>query len=292
MNLSEYEKGKPLSFFRATKRTINCYTQSAFSYLAVKFGENYQLCQGRLLLHWGGTSIGSRHFQSSNVRAGVYRLEDLDLTLQQFIEILLTGPLPTPHGTLHFPSEQGRSHSIWFDLHRLAEDAQRRYIQLSIQGDRHNQPSRELDWELKAASPPFEGVAELCSEYSIGVVNSGSTEVSIAATNVAEATADSFVSGTRCCIKLALAGGLERKEASIGYRIVLSDGKVAKRAEISNEMLTWTSANGVQRGEFEMDVPAPAYPTDNCYFEDSRRGEVRIGISREVQSLCHNEGDA
>jgi len=282
MSLDEYQRKKLDEFFEATKLTLDCYKHTSFSYFAVKHGDGFRLCQGSLLLQWTPMASGPPHFRSSNVRAGIYRLDELNLTPRNFIETLLSGVLQTPQVELHFPPEKDRPYSIYFDPFYSnsnfygVQPQGPRYMRLEIQGERHNHSieSRELDWELKAASPRFVGVRELCAEYGMGSINTSSIDVRIIATNVAAIAPDSFVSGPMARLKMVLADGLDREKASIGYRMMESGNKVVKRDEVLGKALSWTTAEGVQRGEVEIDVPV------GSIFD------CAANYAGEVQHLC------
>jgi len=164
-----------------------------------------------------------------------------------------------PQGELSFPPEQGRSHSIYFNpFHSEGIPLQHRQMQLYIRGDRRDRVgSPKLDWELRAATTPFDNVQELCSEFLIGATNGDSVAVEVLALNIAAVGPDSSVNGIKAHLVVHLANGLEREKSSIGYRVI-EKNVVVKRETLSGGALFWTSGNNFQRGEAELDVQAGA----------------------------------
>ena len=262
MALRDHARQQIDGFFEATQRTLGCYKHSTFSYFAVKHGNDFHLCQGRLRLQWTPTIVKSVAFESPNVRAGICKLDDLNPTPRGFAEALLSGVLRTPQGELLFPPEKDGSYFMYLDLFKSGlagvQPIGKRQLQLIVRGERHYQTveTRELDWELRAARPPFNGLKELCSECLVGPIDASNLQVEMLAANVASLAPDSSICGTNAKLRILLANGLERTEASLGYRITERGGIVSKRGSVSGNELSWTASNGAQCGEATMDVPS------------------------------------
>jgi Holliday junction resolvase len=246
-------------FFSAIQPNLAGYKHSSFSYLALRKGDGFELAQGRLLLHGTQMMSPSKYFESESIKAEFYRIDEVKLTLGEFIESLLTGKFQTPHGEIRFPPDQGGSYSIYFNpFFSNGTPNQYRQMQLCLRGNRRDYlDSPKFDWELKAAATPFENVQELCADFSIGSTNGDFATVEILAFSVAAVGVESFVNGTKAKLVINLANGLEREKSSVGYRII-ERNSVVKRGLISGAALSWQNANMFQSGQAELEVSAGA----------------------------------
>ena len=257
--MSDYERRNIEDFFKAIEPNLPGYQHSSFSYLALKTGDAFALAQGRLALPGVPASIPSGCFQSENIKAGIFRLLEVNMTPRGFVEDLLTGTLRTPQGDLRFHPEQGRSHSVYFSSHHPdGISAQRRQIHLTISGgQRQRIESTVLDWELKAAPTPFFNVQDLCDEFWVGQIRGDSVSVEIIAFNVAVVATESSIEGTKAKLVIVIADGLATESASIGFR-VFDRNRVAKRGLLPGSELKWQKIENVQRGIGDIEVPAGA----------------------------------
>jgi hypothetical protein len=111
----------------------------------------------------------------------------------------------------------------------------------------------QLDWELRAAPTPYDGLQELLFEYQPGIMR-GVNCVDVAAFAVALIDNTSAVNGEKALIVIRKALSASPTKIAVGYRI-LEKGKVVKRARLDGNSFVWTEADGVSRGTAEMDVP-------------------------------------
>jgi len=262
MNLPEHERKTLDEFFIAIEPILPGYKKHAsFSYLAIKHGDVFVLSQGRLHLQGVPLPVPPRYFESQNVRAGNFKLIELGNPPKDLIETLLSGKLPTPHDVeLNFPVEQNRSYSVYFNpFHTDGIQSQRRQMQLVISGGYRPQlNSQKIDWELKAATTPYDSVQDLCSEYVVGPISQNShISVEVAAHNIAVIDASSSVKRNKAHLVIVLADGLDRRKASIGFR-VFDKNKIIKRRQISGSKLKWRKKNAVQSGVVDVRVPSGA----------------------------------
>jgi hypothetical protein len=260
MIIHEHDRKTLEEFFEAIKFNLAGYKHASLSYFAVKNGDNFELSQGRLLLQCAPIAVPSEPFHTSNVRAGIYKLDELKQTPRGVVESLLSGKLSTPVGELIFPSHQDRPHSIYFNPSQTdGIQFQHRQMQLTIRGGRRQQIySMNLGLELKAASRPFDNIQDLCNEYEVGQISGDEMSVEVVAFNVATVAADSSIKGTKACLAILLADGLEREKASLGYQIV-EKSKVIKRDMAAGATIeSWTTVGSYQRGEIKIDVPLGA----------------------------------
>jgi hypothetical protein len=247
-------------FFAAIAPYEAAYQHVAFSYLAVTFGEQFVLVQGRIFMNTSPPPGRQQHFQSAHVRAGNYTLEELGLDLRGLIDQVLTGTLKTPRGVLLFPAAPGGRHAASFvPFHPDGLLSQRRLNVLTLmagQTDTIRQP--DIDWEIKAASPPYDGLQELAVEFGLGPPAQRPPFIEIVAYNVEAIDVQrSKVSGTSANIHVLLAKGLAPDRLTLGYRVYVP-GSATARSVISGASMQWTEEEQAQHGETEIQIPVAA----------------------------------
>ena len=134
-------------FFEAIELSLPGYNHCFFSYLALRTGDKFLLNQGQLVLHTMPATVPSKYYHSENIRAGFFRLEDLNFGPKAMIDKILSGIVPTPQGELEFPPGQQGNHSMYFSpFHSDGIPIQFRQMNLFIRGERRPQvPTPMLD---------------------------------------------------------------------------------------------------------------------------------------------------
>jgi hypothetical protein len=214
-------RSSPTIFSRRSPHLKKAFGNAGFSYLAVRLGEDFVLLRARLFLNLTPSAVPLPHFRSPSVRAGHYKLAELGLDVQGLIERLCVGLLNTPDGELRFPG--GNYTASFVPFHPDALQNQVRHNVLTIMGEQAEtirQP--DIDWEIKAASRPYEGLQELANELGLGPLTERSVYVEIFAPNISAIdTKMSKVAGTNADIQVVLAKGLNTGLVTLGYRIYL-----------------------------------------------------------------------
>jgi hypothetical protein len=232
---------------------------SSFSYLAVKHGEDFYLVQGALIINVAPSKTPYSHFRSDNIRAGNYRLSELNLDARAVVTALLSGQLPTPDGKLLFPgNESGNLGATYEPFHHVGLKNQSRYDVLTLLGGSQASYIRQplLDWELRATPAPYDGLQELASEYNIGSLR-GIVSVEVTAFNVAAVDFTSIVSGSNAKLRVFLVHGLSTENVTLGYRI-FTQGRVESRSMIKGSAMEWTQTADFQHGTVDIVVPNAA----------------------------------
>jgi hypothetical protein len=213
-------------FFKNIKPLSKAF-QESFSYVAVRHEGKFVLLKGIIFFHTGPTKAPFTHFESENVRAGHYTLSSLKLTPKKLIAAALAGEIKTPDGVLVFPpytevgarGEVGNYSSTYLPFHPVGLQNQYRANLLRVSGASlatygHHQPF--FDWELKAASTPYDSLQELMSEYLLGFIEAESVTVEAIAFNVAVVNFGSQVTGTVARPTVHLAKGLQPEKTTVG----------------------------------------------------------------------------
>jgi hypothetical protein len=151
------------------------YTNDSFAYVGIGTPDGMVLLQGSLLLNVLPRDY-PQTFNTANVRAGHFPLSTVGLDRRAFMDKAIQGVVPTPDGDLIFAgSSPGEYGGTYVPFHQYGAQTQSRLGLLTLIGHQTyeylDQP--RVDWELRAASTPYDGVTELLSEYQLGALRQG-----------------------------------------------------------------------------------------------------------------------
>ncbi len=246
------------SFLASIEQIQDAYTNDTFSFIALRVLNEYVLIRGTLYLNVQSTSIPLTNFESANIYAGHFRLADVKFSREEFIKSLLLGEVITPRHIVRFPpNSSSKQYGARFDpFHEIANAQQRRMSVLSIFGDENarflTQP--DLDWELRAAPTPYDGLHDLLLEFQPGVLGMVNT-VEVIAYEVAAIDLSSAVDGETAHLIIRTALSASQDQVAVGYRII-EKGKVIKRSQINGKSFVWSKLDGgLARGAAEIKVP-------------------------------------
>ena len=241
-------------FFAAIEPMAHAYQKSSFTFLAVKNGAQFTLVQGSLFLVVP-SSFPFSSFASASVLAGHHPLTE---SARSFVESLLDGKVRFPGVDIEFPaSHAGEYLATYQPFHPAGLQNQNRFNVLRISGAEQTLHIRQphLDWELKAAATPYDGIQELMNEYQLGLLRGDAASVEILAPSIAAVDFSSPVIGKKAKLLVRLANGLLTEKFKLGYR-VLNQGRVVERKRLDGSAFRWTSsADAPQEGSAELDVP-------------------------------------
>jgi hypothetical protein len=120
---------------------------------------------------------------------------------------------------------------------------------------KHSIPAlQELDWELKAANPPYDSLDELIEEYGIGGMGGDYCEIEVVAPCLVVIDPVSVITGRKADVMLKLPVQLAASDVGLGYRIVTPDGRV-QRGRVSTDSITWRTDGTSCIGSTVLNVP-------------------------------------
>jgi hypothetical protein len=248
-------------FFSAIQPFESAYTDVTFTYFAVRRDDQFVIVRGFIRLAFDSLNVPSNHFVTDNVRAGAYRLSELNLTVRDLAENLLRGTVQTPHGDLSFPANESANYAAnYFPLFSETVDPCRYRVLRLLGGSYPSIQQPDLGWELKASDPPYHGVGELLTDYFMGGLPFEPTaRLEIIALNLAAVDGqNSQISGEHAMIRVRLPKTLSRDKVRLGYRVV-SQGRALKRGLIAGDALVWTEGANLDSGEAALEIPAGAF---------------------------------
>lgn len=275
---------KPIDeFFKAIAPFECAFVNLVFSYIAAKSGTKFEIVYGRVFLNTIASSAPNLTFQTPNLRAGRFTLAELKLDLRHFVEHLLSGKIDTPQGDLYFPV-QGRCATSFTPFHPDGLINQLRYNVLTIMGaPTRPLPQPDIDWELKAAPDPYDGLQEVINEFGLAGMSKPTATVEIAAFNVAVIDAASRVSGTNADLSINIAHGLSPERAKTAYRIY-APSTPPIRGVVSGENMQWTDDGNIRRGRTNLQVPNAAVVNCAAVYNDIAQGHLWIGDPERAQN--------
>ena len=262
IDMNTHDKENVDRFFSTITPWEEAYSHIGFSYFAVRKDGAINLLQGRLFLHTAPSAIPHTQFETARVLVGYFPLSELGVSLHEFVvQLTETGEINTPIGKLVFPIEKDRGASAYFNaFHQEGIASGNRLPVLTLSGAQQNsyieQP--DIDWELKAASQPFDSLDELLAEYLLGIYRGRDfASVEVVATNVAAINFSSIVSGEVASPSVYLAKSLDKDKCKIGFRVFLH-GKVMARNSIGGNELSWAEEGHFLHGVGTVKIPTGA----------------------------------
>jgi hypothetical protein len=234
------------------------YTHPGFGFFAARKEGKLILMHGRLFLNTTAPRIPRSQLQTENIAAGYFSLAELNLTPAELINKLLASEsIETPIGEFRFPLEGERYSSFFTPFYQDTLTSGRKVSLLRISGDERqsyiSQPN--LDWELKAATTPYDSLSELMNEYWLGGYQGDYANIEVAAFDVVEVDVNSVVQGETAKPAVCLSNGLDHNECSLGYRVMLH-GEVVKRGTISGSDMEWKCSERYQHGTGMISIPS------------------------------------
>jgi hypothetical protein len=246
------------SFIAAIAPLEDAYQNDNFAYVAVRTPAGFVIVRGYLHLSINEGPPLLPHFQSATIRAGHFRLTDVKLNRRQFIDCTCGGVIPTPDGELLFPTHNGHPGAQFIPFHPEGLKTQSRLCMLRLLGSetRQHTDSEALNWELRAADPPYDGLVDLLTEYRLFQLADVST-IEVVAYSVCAIDARSTIDGEGARMAIQLASSLSRENVSAGYRII-DQGKTVARGRFVGTDFTWADEGVHQLGTRDFNVPRAA----------------------------------
>jgi hypothetical protein len=270
-------------FFAAIAPFEVAFHHVNFSYIAIKKGAQFEIVCGRVFLNTAPPTGLPQPFASSNIRAGHYKLSDLGGDVRNLMAQLIEGKVPTPNGPLHLPTPPGgMSAASFVPFHPEGLQKQHRVNVLTLMGGQLEPiPQPDIDWEIKAGTPPYDSLQELAQVFGLGGITAPTAVVEFIAYNVCAIDgAKSIISGTNADIHALAARGLSHDLVTLGYRIYLP-GKPAERGTIPGAAMKWMEEEQFDRGR--VDVPVPAAAVMNCTISCSGIAQSHFWLSDPEQ---------
>ena len=247
-------------FFEYIKELDCGYDFLRFSFLAIRnpVTNEFVIVKARLFFHPGIPVSEDKILKTANVLAGSFvvkrgearhiKLDELDIVKQ-----VLSGAVKTSHGIVRFYGKD-----IKFNPHFI--ESQESLAILAISSDEFTRTDQLslIDWELRAAREPYDGLQDLALDLGLGSVqNSGGSTVEIIAFNVMVMHFDSKVQGDIAHMRVKLSARLDYALVSVGFK-EFKDRRLIKRSHISGNSFNWREESGFLIGSKSFNVSGAA----------------------------------
>jgi hypothetical protein len=254
-------------FFEYIKELDCGYDFLRFSFLAIRneVTNEFVIIKARLFLSSGIPVFENKTLKTTNVFAGSFvvergearqiKLDELDLVKQ-----VLSGVVRTPQGVVSF---YGRN--ITFNPHFIESQASLAILSISSDEFKQADQFRLIDWELRAATEPYDGLQDLALDLGLGSVqNSRETAVEIIASNVMVLHTDSTVQGDIAHMRVKLAAKLNPALVSVGFK-EFKDRRLIKRSHIAGISFDWKEEEGFLARIIHQELADVVYPFEISY---------------------------
>lgn len=244
-------------FFAGVSGHASGFQGTTFSYVALRDGDRWIVVTASLILHALAPTVTDRRFESPVAKAGVFALDSAKAL--EFLIELTNGPIETPHGALEFPAAAAGSPPRYAINHTPYNPVgnQARVDTAQIFGEQAERFIRQpgLDWSLRASTTPFDGLADLVSDFGVPAVGH-TIAVNVVAHCGVMVDSSSNLVGTKAKLAVGLALGLDPNLAAAG--VVVRNQREVQRLYFSGADLSWQHDAIRQIGEVMFEVPSGA----------------------------------
>jgi hypothetical protein len=202
-----------------------------------------------------------RKFESARILGGQFHLSEQGVSLEWFMGEVTKGHFNAPDNVIDVQRE-GTARDMATNLAEFDADAlsqRKRITVLTLNaGQTPTGAKREgLDWELRAAPSPYDGLVDLAETLGLSASRLDHAFFSIHAPNAVEIDLSSAVSGTIARPACFLADGLSPEDFVLHYRVRVQQ-TIVERGTIAGTDMEWSRAERANRGVAEISVPAGA----------------------------------
>jgi hypothetical protein len=195
-------------------------------------------------------------FASANILAQRFHLEEPDWRVwEELLQGVANGNLMTPDGVIPLrKSMPDYSRRVW-----SPQDEQwRRDVVFHVSGGNTlSSGNKDLDWELKAADPPYVDLIDLLSEFGLNAQQLGRAHIEVVALHAAEIDVTSDVGDADANLACLVANRVASEDVAINYRVVLGGGTV-KRGTLRGADMAWEQRPTARRGVGKIEIPSGA----------------------------------
>ncbi len=252
-----------IEFDRDTKKFLEsisafepAYSFQTFGFVAIEVDRQYLLVRGELSLGVVPSRLPPKKFKHSSIIAGRFLLGECNLSLAPFLESIFEGEIKTPFGKIVTKFGDRPDLSTFFQpYHYTGPQKNMRVNHLSISGSNLSQYKNNLhiDWNLRAANPPYSSLQDLLLDFGIIDGSSSISAIDVYGDNVAFVRQDSKVHNDVAILNVVLANNLNTSLMALGL-IKHVNGNVEERCCISGNEFEWKECNGMLIGAKQIPV--------------------------------------
>lgn len=251
--LNPWEESKLAEFFSASESFRSATTPYLVLAAVQADGQNIVIA-GRVIFASPTATVVERSFESASLRVFRMQLPDVS-TAETIIRAAASGAFEL-EGTQYRLWHADHAGGISVEPFNETMGAQMRLCALVIRGSPTTTllDAQQMDWELRAASPPYLSLAELFSEYGLPPIGAQATFEAYHTAPVAIDRDRSNLSGTNLTVGVKLERGLPINEVQLSI-VAIKIGEQAVRKTFAASELTWEQDGEIQLGTACWTVP-------------------------------------
>lgn len=234
------------------------YGYCRFAVLAIRVGEEVRIVTAQLAIRIGAPLEPPIVYETDQLVAGHFDFPVGISEAERILVELQSGVLEIGHHKFRFP--MGDSPGANFEpLHPFGMADGRRLSTLRVYGTSRASffDRTRLDWHLKSAKTPMDGVTDLAASLGIPIPQGDSCQFEAVALNVIEFEGISSLKGTSADIGIVMLPALHREKVRLGYK-VMQQGKVLARESKDGVELQWGIKGDLAKAALSIKVPAGA----------------------------------
>lgn len=246
---------------------VHAYTNPSFHFIACKHGDQWKLVKGRLVAGLVPAELDETSVATKTLLAGQFNLARLGISLSEFLLRASEGKIDTPFGPLSIDRASANPGGL-VDLNFADpgdQQARTRLLQFVGEDQRTDFVRPEIDWELRAGSPPFHDLQDVAGHLSLGPLPARGSLFEAYIYPPIWVDYHSPVEGTIARPTVRLNKHLDMRDVTISVRILTGD-KITRRTILGTD-LAWEvddrSPSHLIKGNIEVSIPLEAVV--GCY---------------------------
>jgi hypothetical protein len=230
------------------------YRHCYFTYIAAKRDSQWRLVQGQLILRTSVYAAPPKRIETAHVAAGMLTFAGGYDEAVQTLRQLLGGRCAIDGFDMAF-SLEGAGPRVQL-LHPAGLAEGRHLTSFTAYGQNRSAVFDRLqaDTELKAASPPFDGLTDVVTDVGLALSGGDLCTLEAVALNCAEVDVTSAVHESTAHLGVLLPADLREELVTVGAK-VFSERKCVSREGWKGSELTWTTSGPVKKGSKTLEVP-------------------------------------
>lgn len=278
--------GRIDAFFGAIGPWLPGYKSQTFGFFGVQAGNTIEICAAQVRLHAlkkPRPPVG----RAGRFAYGIVEVRRVAQGAQALVQALVNGTpirLPDGRGLVLSASENANVIAVpHTELHAEGLAMGARLSVLEILGGMLELVQPQVDWELKAARTPYDGLNELLVAYQIRAPIGDRRRVSVVTQTAVEVLAESKISEGSAEIGLWVPAGLRASLARLNYRVI-DRGKTAERGTLAGKRLSWSKRGPAKVGTARIPVPRGAVLNCVAVYAECAHHSTWIGDPKEFQN--------
>lgn len=222
---------------------------------ALRAGDTNVVISARLTFASPTAQLVERRFESPSMKVLAFPLKDI-ATAETLMSQFASGTVQVGGERFSFPSEDGSEIKVEVEPFHQGAGAQTRLSVLTMRGGttRGMLDAQRIDWEVKAASPPYLSFQDLLLDYGVPVPQGFAIFEAFDSLPIV-VDQRSRLHGHIASISLKVERGIKPNDVQLGV-IAIKTGEAAHRQNILGSSLQWEDEEQFSVGSVECEVPA------------------------------------